>query len=78
MTYKVEVTFKDKETEKIHEKGSVYHCQDEQRIEMLEQSGFISKTNKENSQMAKQNKELEKAMKATKVQRNQQSEKGND
>lgn len=41
MMFLVEKTFIDKETKKIHGKGTIYESEDEGRIEELKQCGFL-------------------------------------
>jgi hypothetical protein len=78
MTHLVQRSFKDKVTKKIHEKGSVYRNDDERRIQTLENAGYIVKKNKNESQVEKQNKELETPAKPAKTKKVQMNEKEND
>ncbi len=41
MMYLVEKTFKDRETKKLHEKGTIYVSNNEERIVELKQGGFL-------------------------------------
>jgi hypothetical protein len=66
MSHIVQKTFKDKDTNKTYEKGSVYQHEDEQRLKNLEYMGYLSKQDKKDTQMEKQDKELEKKIKKKK------------
>lgn len=41
MMYLVEKTFIDKETKKLHEKGTIYKTDKEKRVEELREGGFL-------------------------------------
>lgn len=41
MMYLVENTFIDKETKKLHEKGTIYVTDKEERVEELKKGGFL-------------------------------------
>lgn len=41
MMYLVEKTFKDRETKELHEKGTIFVSDNEERIEELKQGGFL-------------------------------------